>query len=83
MDYRVLQAPQMPDLTRACPEDGTAMTATKELYYGDHGWRIMFYCPEHEAFFPMWAPEYQSLISSLSNGVDPTTLPLRAPRMIL
>jgi hypothetical protein len=75
MSYRVLRRERTASLERDCPECGTRMKGTGELYWDPTGWFIAFLCPQHREVFPVWAPEYAPLIGELTAGIDPQTLP--------
>ncbi len=77
MSYRVLQNDRTAALERDCPECGTKMKGTGDLYWNNAGWFVAFYCPQHREVFPTWAPEYAHLVDELTRGVDPQTLPTR------
>ena len=76
MAYRVLTVKEMPELERACPECGTIMKSSKRLFHDPTGWYVAFYCPKHEEFFPVDAPEYRDMVRDATLGVKPDALPI-------
>lgn len=81
MAYGVLKLNDMPQIERRCPScgGGVMMQSTGTLlhYEGTGSWGVEFHCTACNKKFPVWTPEYRTIIQNATAGVKPEKLEWR------
>ena len=70
--YRMaIYSDRLAGLTLRCPEDGTWMTATGNMfmYAKSSHWMVEYLCPKDKELINIWTPELDALTKQIAKGV--------------